>query len=126
MRTLLFLLVLAGTGARADEMGPTFGNPSIFTEASGAAIYVSVCAGCHMPDGRGAAGAGAYPALARNERLAVASYPIDLVLHGHGAMPAFGRLLTDAQVAAVVGFIRSHLGNAYPDAPSDADVAGAR
>jgi mono/diheme cytochrome c family protein len=41
-------------------------------------------------------------------------------------MPAFGRLLSDAQVAAVVGFIRSNLGNAYPEPPSEADVAAAR
>ena len=125
MRMLLLLLVLAGA-ARADEAGPTFGNPFHFTETGGAAIYRSVCAGCHMPDGHGAVGAGAYPALARNERLAASSHPIDLVLHGRGAMPAFGRLLSDAQVAAVVGFIRSNLGNAYPDAPSAAEVAAAR
>ncbi len=41
-------------------------------------------------------------------------------------MPAFGRLLSDVQVAEVVDFIRRNLGNAYPDAPSAADVAAAR
>jgi mono/diheme cytochrome c family protein len=123
---MLLLLLVLGGAARADEAGPTFGSPLHFTEASGRAIYHSVCAGCHMPDGRGAAGAGAYPALAHDERLAAASYAIDRVLHGHRAMPAFGRLLSDAQVAAVVGFIRSNLGNAYPEPPSEADVAAAR
>ncbi len=125
MRAVLILLVLAA-GARAEEPGPTFGSPFHFTEAGGAAIYNSVCAGCHMPDGRGAAGAGAYPALANDERLVAAGYPIAMVLNGHGAMPSFGRSLSDAQVAAVVGFIRTHFGNAYPDAPSAADVAAAR
>ncbi len=79
-----------------------------------------------MPDGRGASGAGAYPALAGNERLAAAGYPIALVLRGGGGMPPFARTLSDAQVAAVVGFIRTHFGNAYPDAPSAAGVAAAR
>lgn len=119
------LLVLGGT-ARADEPGPTFGSPFRFTEVGGAAIYGSVCAGCHMPNGQGAAGAGAYPALAHDERLAASGYPLALVLHGHGAMPSFARWLTDAQVAAVVDFIRRNLGNDYRDAPSEADVAAAR
>ncbi len=125
MRTLVWLLVLLGA-ARAQEAGPTFGNPFHFTEASGAAIYRSVCAGCHMPDGRGATGAGAYPNLAGDDKLAAAGYPIALVLHGHGAMPPFARLLSDAQVAAVVEYVRQNFGNAYTDAPSPADVAAAR
>ena len=125
MRTLPFLLLLAAT-ARAEEPFPTFGSPSHFTEASGAAIYGSVCAGCHMPDGRGAAGAGAYPGLAHNERLAAAGYPVALVLRGHGAMPPFGRSLSDAQVAAVVDFIRTHFGNSYADPTVAADVAASR
>ena len=121
----MVLLLLAGS-ARAQAPAPSFGSPSHFTEVGGAAIYGAVCAGCHMPDGRGAAGAGAYPALAADARLANAAYPIALVLNGHGAMPAFGRSLSDAQIASVVDFIRRNLGNAYPDAPSEADVAAAR
>ena len=122
---LLALLLLLATAARADTP-PSFGSPTHFTEAGGAAVYAGVCAGCHMPDGRGAAGAGAYPALAKNERLVAAGYPIALVLHGHGAMPPFGRTLSDAQVAAVVDYIRTHFGNHYPEATAAADVAAAR
>jgi len=48
------------------------------------------------------------------------------VLRGNKAMPAFGRMLTDAQVAEVVGFISTHFGNAYADEPTAADVAAAR
>ena len=125
MMRLLCLLLLAST-ARADEPGPTFGSPYHFTEMGGAALYRSVCAGCHMPNGQGAVGAGAYPALANDPKLAQAAYPIALVLKGQGAMPPFGRSLSDAQVAAVVGFIRTNFGNAYADAPSAADVAAAR
>ncbi len=126
IRLALLLLMLLGRPSRADAPGPTFGSRSRFTEAGGEAVYAAACAGCHMADGRGAVGAGRYPALAGNEHLADAAYPIALVLHGAGAMPPFARTLSDDQVAAVVGFIRSHLGNAYPDAPTAAEVAAAR
>jgi mono/diheme cytochrome c family protein len=41
-------------------------------------------------------------------------------------MPAFGRQLDDNQVAAVVNYIRSNLGNAYADRVSTDDVKAAR
>ncbi len=122
----LALALLITSGAHADEPGPTFGSRFAFTEQGGAAIYHSVCAGCHMADGRGATGAGAYPSLANDERLALPGYPIARVLHGSKAMPPFGPMLTDDQVAAVVGFVRTKFGNAYTDFPSAADVASAR
>ena len=122
---MLILLALTGA-ARADGSGPSFGSPSHFTEQGGAAIYASVCAGCHMPDGRGAIGAAAYPALARNGRLAAAGYPIDRILHGRGAMPAFSRTLSDMQVAEVVDFIRTNFGNSFVPGPLPADIAAAR
>jgi mono/diheme cytochrome c family protein len=118
-------VLLAGT-ARADAPGPSFGNRFAFTEQGGAAIYAGVCAACHMADGRGAAGAGRYPALIQNPNLATAAYPIDRVLHGSKAMPPFGRLLTDAQIADVVGYIRTHFGNDYAEPVAAADVAGMR
>ena len=37
------------------------------------------------------------------------------VNHGQKAMPPFGRMLDDAQVAAVVEYIRTHFGNDFPD-----------
>ena len=126
MKYLILTLVLLASAARADAPGPSFGSRYAFTEQGGAAIYASVCAGCHMADGRGAIGAGRYPALAQDANLAPAGYAIDRVLHGYKAMPPLGRLLTDAQIADVVGFIRSDLGNDYPDPPSAADVAASR
>jgi mono/diheme cytochrome c family protein len=76
--------------------------------------------------GEGAVGAGAYPALARNERLAAAGYPVLVVLNGSKAMPGFAGMLSDAQVAAVVNYIRGNLGNAYYGTVTPSDVAGAR
>jgi mono/diheme cytochrome c family protein len=125
MRFVLALVMMTAV-AQADESWPTFGNPYVFTEQGGEAIYRSVCAGCHMPHGRGASGAGTYPSLADDARLAVSSYPIRMVLKGQKAMPPFSDSLTNEQVAAVVTYIRTHFGNGFTDAPRPADVAAQR
>jgi mono/diheme cytochrome c family protein len=93
-----------------------------FVEQDGESLYRAVCQGCHMPDGQGATGAGAYPALAANPRLAGAAYAVHNVLHGRKGMPPFKDMLTDAQVAAVVNHVRTHMGNTYTDAVTAADV----
>jgi mono/diheme cytochrome c family protein len=103
-----------------------FGNPARFMPRSGEALYADLCQGCHMPGGVGAVGAGAYPTLARNPKLATMGYPLFLVIHGRKGMPPFGKLLTDEQVAAVVNYIRTHFGNDFPDAVSDDDARAAR
>ena len=125
MRALVALLLLT-TAARADAPGPPFGAPYVFTEQGGEAIYRNVCASCHMPDGQGAIGAGAYPSLQNDPRLAAAGYPVGLILHGRNAMPSFARSLNDDQIAAVVTAIRTHFGNAYPDPVTAAEVKAAR
>ncbi len=61
-----------------------------FVMKDGEAIYRNVCAACHMPDAKGAEGAGKYPALAADPRLAAAAYPIRMVVRGEKGMPAFG------------------------------------
>src|SRR5215218_9481950 len=116
----------ATSAALAQSSGAFSENPFRFTYRDGAAIYRNVCAGCHMPDGRGAVGAGAYPALARNAKLEAAGYPVLLVVNGQKAMPAFGRQLDDNQVAAVVNYIRANFGNAYTDRVNVEDVKAAR
>src|SRR5882672_7996345 len=121
-------LGLAATAAvaQAQSTGAFSSNPFRFTHQDGEAIYRNVCAGCHMPDGRGASGAGTYPALARNAKLEAAGYPVLLVVNGQKAMPAFGRVLDDNQVAAVVNYIRANFGNAYTDRVGTDDVKAAR
>ena len=82
-----------------------------FTETSGEALYNATCAGCHMPDGKGAQGAGHYPALADNPAVEAAPYVIVNILHGRKGMPPFGDAMSDDQVAAVVNYTRTHFGN---------------
>src|SRR5215468_12437113 len=120
------LIGAAITSAGAEPADLRFSNPNRFMSQSGEALYADICQGCHMPGGVGAVGAGAYPALARNPKLATAGYPLFLVIHGRKGMPPFGKSLTDQQVAAVVNYIRTHFGNDFPDAVSDDDAKAAR
>jgi mono/diheme cytochrome c family protein len=118
-------LALLGSGAAlADSAGVV--GPAAFPQRSGQDLYAAICQGCHMADAKGAVGAGAYPALAGDGNLESAGFPIYLVLYGQNAMPGFGGFLDDAQVAAVVGYVRTHFGNDYTDEVSAADVEDAR
>ena len=93
---------------------------------NGALVYQHVCQGCHQVGGRGAKGAGAgIPALANNPHLEVSGYPVSMVLNGHGGMPWFNGMLTPAQIAAVVNYVRTHFGNDYKDPVTAADVSAA-
>ena len=76
-------------------------------EMTGEELFGNVCQGCHMPDAMGASGAGTYPSLAGNKTLESGSYPIYLVVNGRRGMPAFGELLDDSDIAAILAFIKS-------------------
>jgi mono/diheme cytochrome c family protein len=97
-----------------------------FTETSGEALYNATCAGCHMPDGKGAQGAGHYPALADNPAVEAAPYVIVNVLHGRKAMPSFGDAMDDDQVAAVVNYTRTHFGNRFAGSVTPSQVRSLR
>jgi mono/diheme cytochrome c family protein len=97
-----------------------------FIEKTGEALYANICQACHMEDGKGAVGAGFYPALANNLKLEARSYPVYVVLHGFKAMPPLEKLLSDGQVAAVVNYVRTHFGNAFKDSVRIQEVSVAR
>ena len=99
---------------------------SKFSEPDGARMYKRVCAGCHMPDAKGAHGAGFFPALAGNPKLGAGAYPVTVVLKGMNGMPPVGAMMTDQQVADVVNYVRSNFGNHYRDAVKPADVQAIR
>ncbi len=89
---------------------------------TGEQVFQQVCQACHMADAKGATGAATIPALASNPHLSNASYPITMVLYGRGAMPWFNEMLTPIQIANVVGYVRTHFGNNYPEPVTQADV----
>lgn len=115
------ILLMASIGAALADSAGTVGAAA-FPQRDGQGLYQAICQGCHMPDGKGAIGAGAYPALADNPHLANAAYPAYLVIYGQKAMPGFGGFLDDAQVAAMVNYVRTHFSNDYKDKVSADDV----
>jgi mono/diheme cytochrome c family protein len=86
----------------------------------GAQVYLSHCAFCHLPSGKGQQGA--IPALA-GDGAVTAGGPqtiIQLILggaaadHGYAPMPAVGLDLTDREIAEVTNYVRQAWGNAAP------------
>jgi mono/diheme cytochrome c family protein len=114
--------VFAQSQSPSQSPEPAFSVGPRFQESSGESIYRATCQACHMAQGQGAKGAGAYPPLASNPRLASAEYPLYVVINGQKGMPAFGKMLSDEQIASVVGYARTHFGNQYPDAISAESV----
>lgn len=105
---------------------PSASKPGRFVHSDGAVLYRAVCQGCHMPDARGAKGASEYPALAANPKLASVAFPAARVLNGWSGMPRFAEMLSDAQIAAVVNYVRTNFGNHYSDGLTADDVARLR
>ena len=123
-KALLAFCLLAPAHALADAA--TRNNIGGVTATTGEALYQHVCQGCHMPGGVGAVGAGHFPALAHDKRLAASGYPVAMVLRGNGGMPWFNGTLSDEQIAAVVNYVRTHFGNSYTDAVTPAYVASVK
>ena len=116
----LLLICTSGVSAAED-----------LTTADGGKIYSHICQGCHMPQGQGAEGAGHYPALAGNPALVSWQYMALTLINGRRNMPAFSAkhavgfffapvVLSDAQIAAVINYVRTHFGNDFKD-PATAD-----
>jgi mono/diheme cytochrome c family protein len=119
---LVIVFGLATTPALAQGDAPGSASIKAAPPVTGEQVYQQVCQACHMADAKGGSGAGMIPALAKNPRLADAGYPIGMVLQGRGAMPSLTDLLSPAQIAGVVTYIRTHFGNNYRKPVTEADV----
>jgi mono/diheme cytochrome c family protein len=133
-KSILIALALQATTAHAQAPAPrpaaapadaAFGA-RMLGEATGEQIFHKVCAACHMHDAKGAEGAGRYPALAGNRNLAVPAYPAMVIVKGLNGMPPIGNMLTDAQVADVVNYVRSNFGNKFKGKLTPAEVKALR
>jgi mono/diheme cytochrome c family protein len=123
------LLLSLPTAYGADAMKPSLpgvGLGKAFTQSDGGQLYEAACQVCHMPGGVGAQGAASYPALAKDPRLKAKVFPIARVLNGSKVMPSFREALSDEQIAAVVGYVRTSFGNHYSDKISVDDVRALR
>jgi mono/diheme cytochrome c family protein len=133
----LVLLAAAADRSWPQDEGVGMFSPPRLATTSGAEIYRQICQGCHMPDGKGATGAGKYPALAGDPALASAQFMALTLLEGRRNMPAFGGTgdvglffmvptLTDEQIASVINYVRSQFGNHYKGLITAAEVKAIR
>jgi mono/diheme cytochrome c family protein len=122
---MIFALCLAGATA-ALAQPPFLSKGWTFDEPDGASLYSHVCAGCHQAQGEGATGAGSYPALKGDARLASTDYLIGVLLAGQHAMPALGRAMSDAQLADLVNYVRQTFAGASDDPATPERAAAAR
>ncbi|MDR3346360.1 MAG: cytochrome c [Campylobacteraceae bacterium] len=116
---LLFTTVLFADGD--PQLSVTIGS-RLFDATAGEELYKSSCQGCHMPDGKGAQGAGMYPSLVKNVRLMSAKATVETVTNGLRGMPAFREYLEDAQIVEVVNYVRTNFGNNFKDVASVSDI----
>ncbi|HEY0266194.1 MAG TPA: cytochrome c [Rhizomicrobium sp.] len=125
-RTAIAAILLLATPAlaQAPSGGDTAGSGTAKAAppVTGEQVYSQVCQACHMADAKGGVGAAHIPALAKNPKLEEPGYPIGMVVQGRGAMPALTDLLSPAQIAAVVTYVRTHFGNSYKKVVTEADV----
>jgi len=95
--------------------------------ARGAKVFAANCAACHQADGKGLAPA--FPALDGSPVvLGAQAQQLEVVLKGRPgtAMAAFGRMLSDAELAAVITYTRNAWSNRTGEMIQPADVAAAR
>lgn len=95
MRRFLVVAAALMLGACASAPAP---------DASGAEIYLQLCARCHGADLQGGTGPpmGAGSALENRPD----EYLVTVITRGQGRMPGFGGTLSDEQVLRVVNYIR--------------------
>ncbi len=82
--------------------------------AKGKSAYETNCSSCHMADGAGLAGT--FPAIKASKVVTGdINAQVKLMLNGKGMMPAFGKMLSPVDFAAVVTYTRNGLGNSVGD-----------
>jgi cytochrome c oxidase subunit 2 len=114
-----------GAQMAAADNTKTFSTAELIER--GEKVYQGNCAACHQANGMGLPGA--FPALNGSK---VATGPIadhiHVVLNGRPgtAMAAFGKQMSDADVAAVVTYERNAWNNKMGDAAQPAEIAAAR
>lgn len=95
--------------------------------AQGQKIYSSTCASCHGVTGQGIPGV--FPAMAGSKLVTgdIKAH-IDIVLNGKSgtAMQAFGKQLSDADLAAVITYERNAFGNNTGDIVQPSTIKAAR
>ncbi|MGZ8236623.1 MAG: cytochrome c oxidase subunit II [Methylobacter sp.] len=102
----------AAVAAEAGSVGKEWTKEELV--AKGKSVYETSCASCHMPDGAGLPGT--FPAIKGSPVVTGdINAQVKLVSEGKGMMPAFGKMLSAVDFAAVVTYTRNGLGNSVGD-----------
>ena len=114
---------------KKKEMAALADDPSkVYTLAEqmdrGAKVYAANCAACHQPNGKGA---GSFPALDGSKVvLGPKEANFQIMLNGKGAMPKWGGVISDGDIAAVITYTRNAWGNKTGDVYQTPDLMTAR
>jgi cytochrome c oxidase subunit 2 len=114
---------------KKKEMAALADDPSkVYTLAEqmdrGAKVYATNCAACHQPNGKGA---GSFPALDGSKVvLGPKEANFQIMLNGKGAMPKWGGVISDGDIAAVITYTRNAWGNKTGDVYQTPDLMAAR
>src|SRR3954470_196589 len=99
-------------------------TPVLSAAATPQSQFLDNCSACHQPTGKGVKGA--FPALAGSAFVQGDPKLVMItVLNGRGGMPSFKDDLSDADLAAILTYVRSSWGN-KASAIKPGDVAAAR
>jgi len=90
----------------------------------GAKVYASNCSACHQPNGKGA---GAFPAL-DGSKVVLGPKPgnFNILINGKGAMPKWGGVISDGDLAAVMTYTRNAWSNKTGDVIQTQEFASVR
>jgi cytochrome c oxidase subunit 2 len=114
---------------KKKEMAATADDPSkVYTLAEqmdrGAKVYATNCAACHQSNGKGA---GAFPALDGSKvALGPKAGNFTILINGKGAMPKWGGVLSDGDLAAVMTYYRNAWGNKTGEVVQTQEFASVR
>ena len=99
-------------------------SPALAFAGSPQSLFMDNCSACHQATGKGVKGA--FPALAGSAFVqGDAKIVTTTVLNGRAGMPAFKDDLSDADLSAILTYVRSSWGN-KASAVTPKDVATAR
>ncbi len=98
--------------------------PAWAAGSDGKTVFQKNCAACHQANGKGIPGA--FPPLAGSAFVQGPMVdPATVLLKGRGGMPDFSTSLSDADLAAVLAYVRASWGN-KADAPDAQQIAALR
>ena len=119
------VIVAALVAAATAPSRAQTGAPAAATTApDGKALFLKNCAACHQANGKGIPGA--FPPLAGSKFATGAHADVATVLlKGRGGMPDFSENISDADMAAILTYVRSSWGN-QADALTEAEVLALR